>query len=94
MPTDSDAKAPTVAGAPATPAASPKEAGTATDRSATAKSETPATEKARDVESLVERWFCEAFHGSIVATQTEIYNAVHAAKEELKTKLKEFVATL
>ena len=42
---------------------------------------------ARQLETLVERWFFEAFHGSVVARSTEVWNAVHEAKEELKRRL-------
>ena len=36
--------------------------------------------------------FFEAFHGSAVARSTETWNAVHAAKEDLKRRLAAFVA--
>ena len=53
-----------------------------TDRAATA----------HQLEALVERWFFDAFHGSVVARSTEVWNAVHDAKEELKRRLAGFLA--
>ena len=44
------------------------------------------------LDDLVEHWFFETFHGSTVARSTETWNAVHAAKEELKRRLAGFVA--
>lgn len=37
--------------------------------------------------TLVDEWHFGAFHGSIVARDTEIWNLVHTAKEELKLRL-------
>ena len=51
-------------------------------------------EKAAQMETLVEHWFFETFHGSLVARSTEIWNVVHDAKEELKHRLAGFVADL
>ena len=45
------------------------------------------------VEGLVEQWFFKAFHGSLVARSTDIWNLVHAAKEDLKHRLAELLAT-
>ncbi len=47
---------------------------------------------ARQVDALVERWFFDAFHGSVVARSTEVWNAAHEAKEELKRRLAGFLA--
>ena len=47
---------------------------------------------AHQLETLVERWFFDAFHGSVVARSTEVWNAVHDAKEELKRRLAGFLA--
>ena len=47
---------------------------------------------ARDLDALVERWFFEAFHGSVVARATDVWNHVHAAKDELKRRLAAFLA--
>ena len=44
------------------------------------------------LDALVEHWFFDTFHGSLVARSTETWNAVHAAKEELKRRLAAFVA--
>ena len=46
------------------------------------------------VDALVEHWFFEAFHGSPVARSTEVWNIVHAAKEDLKRRLAEAFAEL
>ena len=43
--------------------------------------------QAARLDDLVEHWFFETFHGSAVARSTETWNAVHAAKEELKRRL-------
>ena len=50
-------------------------------------------EKAARLEALVERWFFETFHGSLVARSTEVWNAVHGAKEDLKRRLADFLAS-
>lgn len=49
-------------------------------------------EKARAYEVLVEHWFFEAFHGTVVARSTEVWNAVYGAKEDLKRRLNDFIA--
>ena len=49
-------------------------------------------EKSAQLEGLVEHWFFEAFHGSLVARSTDVWNAVHDAKEELKRCLAGFIA--
>lgn len=41
-----------------------------------------------ELEQIVEQWFFEAFHGSVVARTTEAWNLVHAAKEDLKERLR------
>ena len=52
----------------------------------------PRTPTAAALDDLVERWFFEAFHGSAIARSTETWNAVHAAKEELKRRLAAFAS--
>ncbi|HEX3884747.1 MAG TPA: hypothetical protein VHW66_18990 [Stellaceae bacterium] len=42
-----------------------------------------------DVDALVERWWTDHFPGSVVGTVTAIWNHAHAAKEDLKRRLKE-----
>ena len=49
-------------------------------------------ETARQLESLVEHWFFDAFHGSAVARSTDVWNHVHGAKDELKRRLLAFLA--
>ena len=49
-------------------------------------------DKAKALEGLVEHWFFEAFHGSVVARSTEVWNVVHAAKDGLKQRLAELLA--
>ena len=44
------------------------------------------------LETLVEHWFHEAFHDSVVARATDVWNHVHAAKDELKRRLATFLA--
>ena len=50
-------------------------------------------EQAARLEALVEHWFFETFHGSLVARSTEVWNAVHDAKEDLKRRLSGFIAS-
>lgn len=40
-----------------------------------------------ELAALIDRWHFEAFHGSAVARDTEVWNLVHRAKEELKRRL-------
>lgn len=47
---------------------------------------------AETLDALVEHWFFEAFHGSVVARATDCWNHVHAAKDELKRRLAAFLA--
>lgn len=49
-------------------------------------------QKSDQVEALVEHWFFEAFHGSLVASSTDVWNAVHNAKEDLKRRLADLFA--
>ena len=49
-------------------------------------------EDAHHLQALVERWFFELFHGSVVARSTEVWNHVHGAKDELKRRLAAFLA--
>ena len=39
------------------------------------------------LDDVVERWFFDSFHGSVVARSTEVWNHVHGAKDELKRRL-------
>ena len=43
--------------------------------------------QADQLDGLVERWFFDTFHGSVVARSTETWNHVYDAKEELKRRL-------
>lgn len=36
---------------------------------------------------IVDEWHFECFHGSAVARDTEVWNLVHAAKDDLKQRL-------
>ena len=49
-------------------------------------------ETAQRLEAIVEHWFFELFHGSVVARSTEVWNHVHGAKDELKHRLAAFIA--
>ena len=49
-------------------------------------------EKARRLDAMVEHWFFELFHGSVVARSTEVWNHVHGAKDELKRRLTALLA--
>lgn len=37
--------------------------------------------------ALVDQWRFEAFHGSIIARDVEVWNFLHAATEDLKRRL-------
>lgn len=37
--------------------------------------------------ALIDKWFAEKFHGSVVAQNTECYNHTHKAVQELKKLL-------
>ena len=50
-------------------------------------SDTPSNPPPVDLDALVDRWHAEAFAGSIVAQDTESWNLVHAATQDLKTRL-------
>ncbi len=39
-------------------------------------------------DAMVDRWFADHFHGSIVSRATDVYSHVFAAKEALKRLLK------
>jgi hypothetical protein len=56
------------------------------------ETETPAvadTTAPRDATSeLIDRWFADHFHGSIVARNADVYNHVHAATQDLKRRLR------
>jgi hypothetical protein len=42
--------------------------------------------------AIVDRWFADAFHGSPLGNQTELWNLVHGAKEDLKRRLSKAAA--
>jgi hypothetical protein len=50
-------------------------------------SEAEITPEAERLAALVNQWHFETFHGSIVARDTEVWNLVYAAKEDLKQRL-------
>jgi hypothetical protein len=39
------------------------------------------------IEAIVDQWHFERFHGSLVARDTQVWNLVHSAKEDLKGQL-------
>ena len=41
----------------------------------------------RDLDALIDRWHAETFSGSAIARDTEIWNLVHAATQDLKARL-------
>ena len=45
------------------------------------------TLEAERLVALVDQWHFETFHGSIVARDTEVWNLVYAATENLKLRL-------
>lgn len=47
----------------------------------------PAAPAAPAHDALIERWFSEHFHGSVVAQHTHIYNHVRQGVDELKKRL-------
>lgn len=47
----------------------------------------PTTES---IVTIIENWFATHFHNSKAAQDTEIYNQLHAAKEDLKQQLSHF----
>ena len=49
--------------------------------------DTSQTPPAVDVDALVERWHADAFVGSRLARDTETWNLVHAATQDLKARL-------
>ena len=49
-------------------------------------------ETAESLRDLVEQWFHEAFQNSVVARATDVWNHVHAAKNELQQRLAAFLA--
>ena len=51
-------------------------------------------DNARRLETIVEHWFFELFHGSVVARSTELWNHVYGAKDELKRRLASFLADI
>lgn len=48
----------------------------------------PAPAQRDETEELLEKWFADNFHGSIVARDTETYNHVHQAMQKLKELLR------
>ena len=47
---------------------------------------------AEQLETLVDRWFYECFHGSLVARSTDVWNHVQGAKDDLKRRIASFIA--
>jgi hypothetical protein len=41
------------------------------------------------IDTLIDRWFDDHMRGSIVASQTAIWNHCHGAAQDLKRRLKE-----
>lgn len=60
-----------------------------TDRDLTAASAPPAPElvPTHPLHDLIDQWFVRHIHNSVVARDTETFNYVHAAKEDLKRLL-------
>ena len=50
-----------------------------------------ANDTLEQLETLVDRWFHESFHGSLVARATDVWNHVQAAKDDLKCRLARFL---
>lgn len=42
------------------------------------------------VSDEIERWFHDSFHGTSIGGDTENWNLLHAAKEDLKKRLAKF----
>ena len=47
----------------------------------------PQTSPQTELDAIVERWHAETFAGSPVARDTEIWNFIHKAKDDLKARL-------
>jgi hypothetical protein len=47
---------------------------------------------AERVDAVVEQWFFETFHGSLIARSTEVWNLVHGAKDDLKRRFAALLA--
>lgn len=41
-----------------------------------------------NIDAIVDAWFASNFHNSPASADTVVYNLIHAAKEDLKTRLK------
>ncbi len=39
------------------------------------------------LEAVVDRWFADSFHGSLLARETHVFNLVHDAVQQLKRRL-------
>lgn len=48
----------------------------------------PIAEPPQQIDAVIERWWQDHFPGSAVARDTRAWNVAHAAKEELKARLK------
>ena len=40
-----------------------------------------------DVAALVDRWFTDNFHNTVVSQDVQVHNALYAAKEDLKQQI-------
>ena len=49
-------------------------------------------DRSDQLDAIVEHWFFELFHGSVVARSTEVWNHVYGAKEDLKRRLTAVIA--
>ncbi len=54
----------------------------------------PQTSILGKIEAIVDQWHFESFQGSVVARETEVWNFVHAAKEDLKRRVAALLADL
>lgn len=76
--TDADSAA---GGAPAVPAAAPA------PEAAAAPVLAPVAPGVPKTDAIVDLWFAECVQGTPVGRYTDAYNAIYAAKEELKRRL-------
>jgi hypothetical protein len=49
-----------------------------------AQPEAPASSK---IDQIIDQWFVESFHGTVVSQNTQVFNVVLAAKDDLKKRL-------
>jgi hypothetical protein len=54
----------------------------------------PKTSILTRIEAIVDQWHFESFQGSIVARETQVWNVVHDAKEDLKRRVATLLAEL